>query len=91
MAFINVGAYVNGERPHTKKALREALASAPDTVRFDKTSAYPWMETNDYGYSINPADILTSDILAVVGPDPYTSRKWYATVTRNREGKVTIK
>lgn len=38
MAYVNVGAYVNGVRPKTKKALKEAMANAPETVQFDRTS-----------------------------------------------------
>lgn len=88
MAYINVGARVNGERPRTKKALREALATAPDTVTFDQTAMFPG---TGYGAMIRPGEIAPGGMLTVVGPDPYTSRKWYATVTRNRDGKVTIK
>lgn len=87
MAYINVGAYVNGERPRTKKALREALASAPNTVRFDQTSNF---RTGSYELTNTVDQLRAGDTFTVVGPDPYTSRKWYASVTRDRDGKVKI-
>ena len=69
MEFVNCGAKVNGVRPKTKKALREALKNAPETVRFDSTSAWG---TNQL--SPNNPNIT----LSIVGPDPYNKRNWYA-------------
>lgn len=80
MAFINVGAYVDGVRPKTKKALREACASDPNRTRvvFDATAL---MQEGQRFTLDHP-----NDSLQVCGPDPRTSRKWYATV---KNGKVT--
>jgi hypothetical protein len=68
----NYGAFVYGVRPKSKKALREALDANPDSVTFDDTSAF-----NNRGLvhaeELNPSAVI-------VGPDPYTSRKWYANV-----------
>lgn len=84
MSYINVGARDGkGMRVKTKKALKELMSTAPSTVRFDVTAG------------IGPAagDFFTGDKipggynLSVVGPDPYTKRVWYATVTDT--GKVT--
>lgn len=80
MSYINVGAEINGVPAKTKKALKEAMQSAPETVVFYSTSDFTtgaW-----YGHHL-PKD----DKLQVVGPDPYTKRVWYATVTDN--GKVS--
>jgi hypothetical protein len=87
MAYINVGAFVNEERPRTKKALREALASAPDTVWFDQTSAFlaPGWDPRIHLDGLEPGVTLT-----VVGPDPYRDRRWYASVTRDRAGKIRV-
>jgi hypothetical protein len=48
----------------TKKALKEA-----------KGTQLRYIETSMFGTEYDPNGRMT-----VVGPDPYTSRKWYATV-----------
>lgn len=73
----NFQAYVNGQKPKTKKALREALAADPASVWFEDTSAF-----NNRG-SLNASQLSPSDV--IVGPDCYTARNWYANV---RNGKV---
>lgn len=78
MAFVNVGASVNGERPLTKKALREALRDNPESVYFDST-ALMGPRAGEIVMA-TPRDIGV-DKLSVVGPDPYTRRTWYATVS----------
>ena len=69
-------AYVNGQKPKTKKALREAVASGQDVV------------FTDTGF-VNNKGTLTADQLSpsdvIVGPDAHTARNWYANV---RNGKV---
>lgn len=72
MSFVNVGAYVNGKHPKTKKALREALASDPSSVIFDVTSMFE-RSVSHTGSDLDPA--LT---LVVTGPDPHRDRRWYA-------------
>ncbi len=83
MAYVNVGAFVDGKRPATKKALREAMASDPSSVSFDTTSPF------DGGRVIHPATEAFREILQVTGPDPFTSRKWYASV-KIVSGKVRV-
>ena len=79
MTYIDVGAYVNGRRPATKKALREALLDHPADVYFDVT-ALMGPRAGDY-IQADPDDI-GSALLIVAGPDPdpYAKRNWYATV-----------
>lgn len=87
MSFVNVGAYVNGVRPASKKALKDAvkaLEANQGFVSFDPTAAFGgrvWIKAN-------LADIGT-DKLSVAGPDPYTNRKWYATV-EVKNGKIVV-
>lgn len=86
MAFINVGAHIDGKRPKSKKALKEALRDAPETVRFDCTAAV--------GPDAGRSDIMGDSIpdgatLTVAGPDPYTSRKWFASVKLSTKGGVS--
>jgi len=84
MPFVNVGAYVSSKRPASKKALKEAVKNAPDTVVFDATSMY------DTRSSYSPTDIPNGTTLSVTGPDPFTNRKWYASVKLNAKGAVTV-
>lgn len=89
MSFVNVGAWSTdtGDRIPTKKALREALTSAPAAVVFDKTSIY---DSSDLPSEIHGDRIPSGVKLTVVGPDPFRSRKWYATVEMvNGKAKVS--
>lgn len=83
MSYINVGAYVNGIRPKSKKALKEALKSAPGTVKFVGTSPFT-------PFSGGVSDIPDGAKLSVVGPNPYTNRRWYATVFVGAFGDLWI-
>jgi hypothetical protein len=75
----NAGAFdQNGRRFATKKALKEAVAQGKP-VTFDGTSLFDSGRT----YLVSDTNLTT---LTVVGPDPYNSRKWYATV---QNGKVS--
>lgn len=82
MSYVNTGAYVHNRRPASKKALREAIAAGVP-VWFDGTDAFT---PGNYA----PDDIPVGVKLSVVGPDPYTKRSWYATVTRDASGKVKV-
>lgn len=84
MTYINVGASkITGERIRTKKALKEYFATAPGSIVFDVTSPLGPMG----GQIIYGNELPKGYKLQVVGPDPYTKRVWYATVTDT--GKVT--
>lgn len=76
------GIFVNGVRPKTKKAVKDALAANTNTVRLQATSMFG----NEY-------DGLVSDApdgsYTFVGPDPYTSRKFYGTIKVNGD-KITV-
>ncbi len=86
MAWINVGASINGTRVPNKKRLREALAADLKSVEFDQTST---LGHPDFPASFT-VDILPDRIkLTVVLPDPYTDRRYYATVEK-KNGKVKV-
>ena len=72
----NFQAYVNGQKPKTKKALREALQANPAVVWFEDTSAF-----NNRG-NVTADELSPSDV--IVGPDVYTARNWYANVKNGR-------
>lgn len=75
------GIFVQGQRPKSKKAVKEAVA-AGNTVRLEATSLFG----NEYDGDI--ADAPDGDY-TFVGPDPYTSRKFYGTV-KVRGDKITV-
>lgn len=86
MSFVNTGAYVDGKRPATKAALKRALAENPAGVEFDGTSPMGPQYSDLSGVNV-PEGVS----LSVVGPDPYSRRNWYATVTWNvKTGKAKI-
>ena len=76
------GTFTNGYRPATKKALREAIAAMPAAVRLEATSMFG----NEYDGPITDAP---DGRYTVVGPGPYTSRKWYANITV-RDGQIKV-
>jgi hypothetical protein len=84
MAFINVGAFINNERPASKAALKRAMKEDPASVRFDVTE----MLTANAGRTIAGNEVPEGDTLVVVGPDPYTNRKFYGNVKVGRNGVV---
>lgn len=72
MAFINVGAQINGQNVPTKRALKEEI----DKVMFHSTSPFVGFYNGWQGL----LDEAPTTKLSVVGPDPERDRKWYATV-----------
>lgn len=85
MSYVNVGSSLSatGVRVLTKKALKEALTVSESAVYFDGTSQ---MGPQFHG---SGEELKEGTRLSVVGPDPYTSRKWYATVERIN-GKLKV-
>lgn len=79
--YVNVGAFINGQRAKTKRELKNAMLMAPETVLFDQTALL--ME----GQFVHGNAIPPGVTLSVVGPNPYNNRKWYASVSD--KGKVT--
>lgn len=77
------GVFVDGQRPATKKALREAAADDPARVQVECTSAFTARGTI-------ALTRLPRGKYYVVGPDPYTSRKWYATIVVAADGRVGV-
>ena len=78
------GIWINGERPKSKKAIREAVETNPAMVDVEATS---W-HGNEYGGPLDKAPEGT--MITFVGPDPYTSRKFYGTITKfNGELHIT--
>jgi hypothetical protein len=74
MCYINCGASHDGNRVPSKKRLRILLAEDPASVTFDNTSFFDGKAT------FTGDEIPEGAKLSVVGPNPYTSRKWWASV-----------
>lgn len=77
------GIYVNGRRPTSKKAIK-AAAEIGDEVWIEATSVFG----NEYDGEAT--SLPEGQTVYFVGPDPYTSRKFYGTITR-KGGKVVVK
>lgn len=74
------GIFINGERPKSKKAVREAIANG-ESVRIEATS---W-HGNEYDGPVTSAPIGQ---IAFVGPDPFTKRNFYGTIVVSANGIV---
>ena len=70
----------------SKAALRRAYDADPGSVRFDSVSP---MGTQFNGYVRTPEDLPAGLKLTLVGPDPFTDRRWYGTL-EVKNGKVKI-
>jgi hypothetical protein len=76
-------AYVNGVKPKTKKALRDAIKGDPRSV-----SLYDLNMIGNKG-TRRADEIVEGEKVSVVGPDAERDRKWYATVVMSN-GKVKL-
>ena len=84
--YVNVGTKNrnDGSDIPTKAALRRAIQANPDDVVVYGTSDYtPFTGSAD--------DLVIGDKYSVTGPNPYTNRKWYATLEKGPNGKITVK
>lgn len=78
------GVFTNGRRPKSKKEVKDVANGDPRNIRIEATSMFG-----------NEFDGLASEMpegttVYFVGPDPYTSRKFYGQITRKGD-KVTVK
>lgn len=84
--FINVGASLEPRKSDfpTKKALKDAIAADPTKVYI-----YP---TSEFNATIpGTLDIMDKGHkYQVTGPNPYTNRKWYATVEITQDGRIRV-
>lgn len=84
MAYVNVGVKKDGLDIPTKKALKDAIAANPESVYVYSTSTF-----DSFADTADRLDIGVK--YSVTGPNPYNSRKWYATLEKlpNRTIKVS--
>lgn len=85
MSGLGVFVTVEGQtrRPKSKKEVRELLAADPDKVTFERTAIFGMQPSGPASYFVVGAK------LNFVGPDPYTSRKFYGTAELTKKGWVT--
>ena len=79
------GIYIDGRRPKSKKEIRETANADPGRIEIEATSVFG----NEYGGPVN--GLPAGQTVTFVGPDPYTSRKFYGQLSRDDGGKVTVK
>lgn len=72
------GVFINGRRCETKKLLKAVAKANPQFIELIATSIFG----NEYG---GPLDEAPADMYFVTGPDPATSRKWYAQIIVTRD------
>ena len=78
------GVYVRGTWPESKKALKAAIQTAPETVRIVATSIYG----GEHDGPIGTMPVGKTEY--VVGPSPH-NRRWYAQITRLATGGFLVK
>lgn len=71
-------------RPKSKKEVKELVAQNPDHVVLEATSVFG----NEYDGPVSEAPAGT---YYFVGPNPYTKRTFYGSLTVRPDGKVTVK
>jgi hypothetical protein len=91
---VSHGVFINGQRPKSKKAIKEAIANGGIVV-FENTSAFGGQDLTVDGltgllYEADGTKLAVSSPIAFVGPDPYRDRRFYGTV-EVKGGKVVVK
>lgn len=78
--------YINGgvRRINTKAALKAAVKADASQVTFYSTSL-----VGGQLFDGPVSEMPEGATLSVVGPDPYNSRKWYASIKRGPKG-ITV-
>jgi hypothetical protein len=80
------GIRINGQNAKSKKAVKEAMANG-DRVVFYCTDAFGPNAGNEFDLHALP--LTMNQRLTFVGPDPYTKRNFYGTLTVTN-GKVKV-
>lgn len=75
------GLFVDGNRPSSKKQVRDVLAlGQPERISIEATSFFG----NEYDGELVDAPVGTK--VDFVGPDPYRSRKFYGRLSVTEKG-----
>jgi len=81
---MSQGIFINGRRPASKKAVKAAIATSPETVSVEATSVVG----TDYDGPVN--EMPEGRPIYFAGPDPYTKRNFYGSILRI-DGKIVVK
>lgn len=86
--YINVGArrISNKYDIKTKKALKELIQTNDTDLEFFSTDAFG--ENVNKVWNLDSLDTIVK--YTVTGPNPYKLRKWYATVEKLPNGRITV-
>ena len=77
------GIFIQNQRPKSKKQIKETVAQEPSTVKLEATSVFG----NEYD---GPVSDAPSGKYTFVGPDPYTKRNFYGTITVKPGGTIIV-
>lgn len=77
------GIFISGERPKSKKAVREAAAANPASVRIEATSFFG----NEFDGRLSDAP---DGSYMIVGPDPHTRRNFYGKIVKSGQNVKVI-
>jgi hypothetical protein len=78
------GLWIDYRRPKSKKEVIETIKTNPEKVSLEATSIFG----NEYDGPIK--DMPENKVVGVVGPDPYTKRNFYLSITR-KNGNFQVK
>jgi hypothetical protein len=78
------GIFIEGHRPKSKKEVKQAATQYPWSVSIEATSLFG----NEFDGPLDGAPVGSYHF---VGPDPYTKRNFYGTLTVKADGTVTVK
>ena len=76
------GIFVNGARAKSKAAIKTAFKAEPNSVSMEQTSLF--------GGPSGELPFLPVGHYTFVGPCPYTSRKYYGSITVKPDGKIVL-
>jgi hypothetical protein len=84
-SYAEFGVFINSIPAPSKVAIKRALKDAPDTI--------VWQEIGTIGNDWRERPFTTAELLAegfstlvLVGPNPYTDRRWYGSLTPKGDG-----
>jgi len=76
---VSQGIFIAGRRPKTKKEVKLAVEAHPELVRLERTA---WIGDEYDG----PVSEAPPGYHNFVGPDPFTSRKFYGQIIVDERG-----
>lgn len=78
------GVFISHKRPKSKREIKDALLFNPDKVYFENTSMFGREEWSGYATDEGFHD------LSFVGPDPFTKRSFFGSVSKKND-KFVVK